>query len=835
MARGRQDGPRRPRNLLERPVPWGLLTLLLLVVVAGATVLMFDQIRSSGGASGRSAFYLITILGVVALLLILSTFFYTLRKRRRGLQERMPGSMMAWFKSHAYIGVLALLVAVVHILTRPISSGLTTGKLALIVFAILVLSGIAWRAVYLTVPRRVAKSVGNLATVDTERRLGEIQVEIAKLAAGKSPQFQQITQARLQGGTSVQAQQQAAMLATEERADWVNVSSLADERDQLREREKRQHRYERILQRWKLVHIPLAVILLGLIAVHIADVFGAGRAAFGGEAKQFPSSRSCAGCHSTIAKEWRTSVMAHGVTSPLMIAQTALAVKKNADEGHPIGQLCVNCHGPVGAVISGSDTLPFKAGIGNPLEGPEATSPHDLILAEGVSCVICHALDNTPKVGEGADPFKINQSGLSSLGTMHGPALPGGDPIPVPDHRIVTGGYMGERDQNLSDEITTSSLCGACHVVQVDINGDNTIDRKADPQPDLVLQTTYLEWEQDYVPTQQKLGRTAFGCVGCHAAAQPGAIVDSAPFGQKPPERVVHNHAFVGVDYDLTPGHPGLTDQEFKQVLAERAALLQSAADLSVSKLKVKGKKLVADVEVTNVGDGHTLPTGFAFVRQMWLQVSAKDLTTGQQVCLAKVRLSAGGPLLGAPCASGVIGSAQEDLPYCQPRDLEQFDANATVGNDDIILAPGATKPPGTCDPYLASWQKILTDRPAAEASKDKPRPEVQFQNKVADIVAIRDRVFGNTPMIPMDAPGVKPKVKLKRVGDTETFPYVFALGGAAAGDDIEVTATLRFRHTSPYFLRSLGDFYPPGITADDLIKNLTVVDMRTASTKAKA
>ena len=47
--------------------------------------------------------------------------------------------------------------------------------------------------------------------------------------------------------------------------------------------------------------------------------------------------------------------------------------------------------------------------------------------------------------------------------------------------------------------------------------------------------------------------------------------------------------------------------------------------------------------------------------------------------------------------------------------------------------------------------------------------------------------------------------------------------------------STLRFRHTSPYFLRSLDDFYPPGITADDLIKNLTVVDMRTATARAKA
>src|SRR5439155_15830515 len=122
------------------------------------------------------------------------------------------------------------------------------------------------------------------------------------------------------------------------------------------------------------------------------------------------------------------------------------------------------------------------------------------------------------------------------------------------------------------------------------------------------------------------------GCMGCHATATPGSIVDSAPFGQSPPQRVVHNHAFVGVDYDLTPGHPGLSNAEFKKVLAERQALLQSAADLKVQKPKVQGHKLTAVVRIQNVGDGHTLPTGFAFVRQMWLEVKAKDLNTGEKV-----------------------------------------------------------------------------------------------------------------------------------------------------------------------------------------------------------
>ena len=59
-------------------------------------------------------------------------------------------------------------------------------QLALLV---LVASGIAWRIVYVTVPKRVPANVGNLSVKDTRSRRQQIQVEIEKATAGASEEL----------------------------------------------------------------------------------------------------------------------------------------------------------------------------------------------------------------------------------------------------------------------------------------------------------------------------------------------------------------------------------------------------------------------------------------------------------------------------------------------------------------------------------------------------------------------------------------------------------------------------------------------------------------------
>ncbi|HXJ66936.1 MAG TPA: multiheme c-type cytochrome, partial [Actinomycetota bacterium] len=820
-ASGRVPTPRRVRRMWERPLPWLIVAVVGFLGAIAFGYGMIKLIQGANGADGRGAFWLITLLGVFVVIVSGLTFLYTFRKRSRRVQEGSKATMMSWFKAHIWLGLLAFGLVIAHVLVRPITWNFSTGKLALIVFAILILSGILWRIVYRRVPPQVARGPHNLAVADTADRLEENQTSIDRIAAGKSPMFQSLVQARLHGQAPSALDPQAAQLPDHERAAWVEINTLAYNREGLLKREERQVHYRKWLQRWKLLHIPLAAIFFGLVAVHILDVFGAGKAIAGGEAAQFPSSETCVNCHSQIAREWRSSVMAHGVTSPFMVAQTNLAVEENAKEGHAIDQLCVNCHGPIGASITGSSTLPYPGTADS--SDPAATSKRDLILAEGVSCVVCHALGTQPPgVLAGASPWPAKESGNSSLGSFQGP--PQSDPnlVPVPDHQVLTNGFM-------HSDLAASNLCGACHVVEVDINHDGHISRFANPQPDLVLQTTYLEWQHEYHRQQS--------CMSCHTTQSNSAIVDGGPFGSGGPVRDgVDSHTFFGVDYDLVPNHPGISDADFQQQLDDISNLLHSAASVSVDTGTVKvGKnnELQAKVNVADIGNGHQLPTGFAFVRQMWLQVQAQATEpngTKVPVCLAS--FSKG---LTSPCVSGDIG-ATDDLAYCQAGDVAKLFPDAKFSDAQIVLAPGATKPIGKCDPWLASWQKILTDGPAPKPGQI--RHEVAYQTAVADIVRTRHRIADDLPMGPMGPPGFPglpdPKHKgqfLVPPGEFVPIPYDFVLEDANGkplpkGTKITVTATLRFRHLSPYFIRSLKDYYPDNLTPDELISNLRIVDM---------
>ena len=152
--------------------------------------------------------------------------------------------------------------------------------------------------------------------------------------------------------------------------------------------------------------------------------------------------------------------------------------------------------------------------------------------------------------------------------------------------------------------------------MEYDKNGDGQLHRGTD----LVLQTLFDEW-QDY----RQSGGSAT-CVNCHmplVAETRAAEHADIPFEQDgdAPKRQVHDHSFVGADYPLD-------DRAARDALRPaREALLRRAASLSLvpDSLKPGLNSLSFAIEVSNTGTGHNLPGGFAFVRQMWLEVTVLD------------------------------------------------------------------------------------------------------------------------------------------------------------------------------------------------------------------
>jgi hypothetical protein len=434
------------------------------------------------------------------------------------------------------------------------------------------------------------------------------------------------------------------------------------------------------------------------------------------------------------------------------------------------------------------------------------------------------------------------------------------NPLPVRVHDIAET----DPDGFWNDPIATSLACGACHNVKLDIDGDgvspfaeddsgdddgdlqlngNELDDQDGTLDDLVLQTTFDEW-QDYVAAfDQTIGRSdppqglndqPLGCVDCHMPAiDDGPVVDQAPGVMARPDRPRREHTFVGVDYDLDIDaytKLGLSEDAINDIVAERAALLGSAITLQVDDAVDNGDGTeTANVVVTNNLLGHSFPTGFAFARQFWLEVSATD-SKGNEVCLVNLFAAAG---VASPCSSGTVADRGDLVPQCDPQSVADTLGLelADVPNGNIKFAEPL--PVGQCDPWLANFQKILTD---GDPDQTGTFTEVAYQSFLKDIVKTRSRMADNLTMAPLQSVRLDKDLQPQ---DTLTIPYVFDTSQLGGGP-IRVKATMRFRHLPPEFVRSLATEQQALTNITDsariddpqaLIDNLVITDVVTAQT----
>jgi hypothetical protein len=348
-----------------------------------------------------------------------------------------------------------------------------------------------------------------------------------------------------------------------------------------------------------------------------------------------------------------------------------------------------------------------------------------------------------------------------------------------------------------------------------DVDGSDVIG-------DLVLQTTFDEW-QDFIAS----GHTET-CATCHMLSSTGPIVDDAPGGLSLPDRTIHSHGFVGVDYDLTPGHySGLGvngGDATQEVQLARTDLIKDAARLAVRETNVSGDVLSALIRVQPGFIGHNFPSGFAFARQWWLEVSA-ETADGTPVCLEPVDPATHLPDpngIAAPCASGQIENPQADLQLCDPPDVaEAFGTELNAGVHLSLPAPieiahglDTQAQPGSCDPWLANFQKILTD---GDPDGDSQFFEVPYQTLLPDIVKNEIRVADQQAMGAL--------TPYKSRFDHKDLAYLFDVG-QVHGQDVTINVVMRFRHLPPYFLRALDGFYPNGLTGEILLKQMVVTDV---------
>jgi hypothetical protein len=818
-----------------------LIGSLVVLLIGFGGLFLLQQIDSAGNPT----LFFIVLLGLLTFCFFAGPgIVYVLRKRNAWVKKRLPGGTMPWIRSHLYLPILALVAAFVHATVVPFRLHLSSGKVLLVLGVLVSIAGVARHHL-----------------IGVQKAALNVNVAISKLSTGQPRDFRRLVADFTDTGRPVEEiDADMAKFPPDLQERWKKIKDLRAEVDRHFPRSGGQRLNVRSYKVWRALHPPLTILLFAVLAFHVWDVLGGTTKFFHDQKDQFVAASSCAGCHSRTYEEWAASAMTHAQTSTITVAQLPVTLAKNRelvddaarDNGGLVpanntnpdkevqqgdvfdasAKVCTTCHAQVGARFAPNNDalLPFDAqdSAGVKAKGVAVSGGGSAVQSDGVGCTTCHGTGKAPAEMQAASASlnDVKASG-GGFGEVFAPLFKDPNPLPQRIHDIGNGA-----DDFWNNSIDSSQLCGACHNVKVDLQGDGlavdpnadptdpnasdtpfdgddsksapitdldtaqnhdanndlTLDEnKTDPKHDVVLQTTYDEW-QDYVAffdapngfkdrySPDKLGDefgnpndSPLGCSDCHMPLPSkndpiAGVVDHAPGVLSIPQRDYHEHSFVGVDYDLDPAKydlPGLPADAIDKVLADREALVRSAVTLKVTPngdlfdpaqpaLATQtdengdaqaGKLVTFTVQVRNNLLAHTFPTGFAFARQFWLQVAAttKD---GTPICLSEPFVSGDGTFpVATPCTSGVLGVDTTTTPRDAVKkaadgpaagdvqtDLRSCDANDVanaLGLDVATMkASAADTPPATpTDPTTGITLQNLDLRLARTFGNDNCDP----------------------------------------------------------------------------------------------------------------
>ncbi|MHB8844936.1 MAG: multiheme c-type cytochrome [Nitrospirota bacterium] len=323
----------------------------------------------------------------------------------------------------------------------------------------------------------------------------------------------------------------------------------------------------------------------------------------------FTEPEVCQGCHPRQYDEWNGSVHALAFLDPVYQGELNKGFKA---VGHEVTRQCEGCHSPAG-MVTGEIKGPGLKGLGR-------------VALAGVSCDICHSISG---VTHGRTPSREPENGSFILSpgvdTKDGPKLVKRGP--AKPSAECGGGFHDCAESPLHAQ---SDLCAACHQVY---HYDSHFP----------IESTYLEWKHG------PYAQNGIHCQDCHMVETETFIRTADTF--RKPERSEYRHYFSGANYLLYhlagAAAKKAGDRELAASLEKKyqmaVAKLKAAADIEVHPVYRNGALAEVKVRVKNIRAGHNLPTSLTNVREMWIEVTAKD--AGGHIVLAGGGLDTTGSL----------------------------------------------------------------------------------------------------------------------------------------------------------------------------------------------
>jgi hypothetical protein len=279
----------------------------------------------------------------------------------------------------------------------------------------------------------------------------------------------------------------------------------------------------------------------------------------------------------------------------------------------------------------------------------------------------------------------------------------------------------------------------------------------------------------------------------------------------------VSTHYFTGVDIALVD-FPGQDDEALDEngnvvgQVQRRRQLLESAATISVTAPDevTAGKVASVIVDVTNVGSGHNIPSGFSQERQMWVELIVED---------ANKRLYESGTLVDT--AHPETGEMQGD------KNLDDEDLQNLIGPDggggvidpvtleaNVIHGPDYNQRHAHPPVYkgLANFGNEFIRIPTDASGEPLRDADNHFVEEEVFMPFLSTHTNNNFSIPPLETVHVRYDVDIP----------------ANAVGPVTVSARLRFRALPPRFLRALAQGRPD-LVNEKMIDRNRIVEMTAA------